>query len=77
MCEKDGRTAPPQERQWADADGDIEADGDSDDRNGALKQFRTATSVSMSPELFEKLYLTPKTGVKNNLRAALANPSPL
>ncbi|KAM4060672.1 GPR1/FUN34/yaaH family protein [Hirsutella rhossiliensis] len=73
----DGRAAPKEERQWANAEADVEADGDSDDRSGALKQFRTATSVSMSPELFEKLYLSPKNNIKGNLRATFGNPSPI
>lgn len=43
----------------------------------ALKKLRSATSISMSPELFEKLYLTPHTPVKGDLRQTFANPTPM
>lgn len=84
MSRRESRAAAQKaERPWAEAD--IEAgpdnggdgDSDSDDRSAALNRFRTATSVSMSPELFEKLYLTPKNNSKSNLRATFGNPSPM
>jgi hypothetical protein len=43
----------------------------------ALSQFRTAQSVQMSPELFEKLYLSPMNKVKGELRQTFANPTPM
>ncbi len=64
----------------------------------ALKQIRTANTISISPgtprsldppwqpqqallttstELFEKLYLTPQTKVKGDLRGTFANPTPV
>ncbi|KAK7204325.1 hypothetical protein BZA70DRAFT_280495 [Myxozyma melibiosi] len=43
----------------------------------ALSRFRSASSITMTPELFEKLYLNPKTSVKGNLRQTFANPTPL
>ncbi|KAI5458151.1 GPR1/FUN34/yaaH family-domain-containing protein [Mariannaea sp. PMI_226] len=46
-------------------------------RMEALKQFRSAASVSMSPELFEKLYLSPPTVVKGELRKTFGNPTPI
>lgn len=46
-------------------------------RMEALKQFRSAASVSMSPELFEKLYLSPQTVVKGELRNTFGNPTPM
>lgn len=46
-------------------------------RMEALKQFRSAASVSMSPELFEKLYLSPPNAVKGDLRKTFANPTPI
>lgn len=49
----------------------------SDSHEEALRKTRTAGSLSISPELFEQLYLTPKTRVKGQLRATLGNPSPL
>ncbi|KAL8917404.1 MAG: hypothetical protein Q9208_007959 [Pyrenodesmia sp. 3 TL-2023] len=50
------------------------ADTSSDE---ALKQIRTANTISISPELFEKLYLTPQTKVKGDLRGTFANPTPV
>jgi hypothetical protein len=43
----------------------------------ALRHIRTAGSISISPELFEKLYLSPKNEVKGDLRKTFANPTPL
>ena len=47
---------------------------DSDD---ALKRIRTAGSVSLSPELFEKLYLSPQNRVSGDLRKTFGNPTPM
>lgn len=46
-------------------------------RLDALKQFRSAASVQMSPELFEKLYLSPMNEVKGELRQTFGNPTPM
>lgn len=43
----------------------------------ALHRIRTAGSISISPELFEKLYLSPQTQVKGDLRKTFGNPTPL
>ena len=43
----------------------------------ALRKIRTAGSISISPELFEKLYLSPQNEVKGDLRKTFANPTPL
>ncbi|KAI4093030.1 MAG: hypothetical protein LQ344_003177 [Seirophora lacunosa] len=43
----------------------------------ALKHIRTANTISISPELFEKLYLTPQQAVKGDLRSTFANPTPV
>ncbi|KAF4465221.1 GPR1 [Fusarium albosuccineum] len=43
----------------------------------ALENVRSAASVTMSPELFEKLYLSPPNAVKGNLRQTFGNPTPL
>ncbi|KJZ71945.1 hypothetical protein HIM_08625 [Hirsutella minnesotensis 3608] len=72
----DDRVPPKDEgRYYRDEmdDGGEAADGS----DSALRKFRTATSISMSPELFEKLYLSPQNRVKGNLRATFANPSPI
>ena len=49
-----------------------------EDSNGAtLDRIRTAGSVSISPELFEKLYLSPENRVKGDLRKTFGNPTPM
>ncbi|KAK9236553.1 GPR1/FUN34/yaaH family-domain-containing protein [Lipomyces kononenkoae] len=64
-------------------DYDVEAARNKEDaslnysREDALSRMRTAQSVTMSPELFEKLYLSPKKAVKGSLRQTFANPTPL
>ena len=46
-------------------------------RHEALHHVRTAGSISMSPELFEKLYLSPENKVKGDLRKTFGNPTPM
>lgn len=48
-----------------------------EDRMETLNRFRSAQSISMSPELFEKLYLSPQNAVKGELRKTFANPTPM
>ena len=49
-----------------------------EDSNGAtLDRTRTAGSVPISPELFEKLYLSPENRVKGDLRQTFGNPTPM
>ncbi|KAH8672294.1 GPR1/FUN34/yaaH family-domain-containing protein [Ilyonectria robusta] len=43
----------------------------------ALETVRTAGSIAMTPELFEKLYLSPPNAVKGELRKTFGNPTPL
>lgn len=47
------------------------------DSQSALRDIPSTGNISMSPELFEKLYLSPKTQVSNNLRTTFGNPTPL
>jgi hypothetical protein len=47
------------------------------DSDTALKRIRTAGSISISPELFEKIYLSPQNAVKGDLRKTFANPTPV
>lgn len=47
------------------------------DSEQALHRIRTAGSISISPELFEKIYLSPQNNVKGDLRKTLGNPTPL
>ncbi|KAF1946872.1 hypothetical protein EJ02DRAFT_499716 [Clathrospora elynae] len=49
----------------------------SHDSETALRQIRTAGSISISPELFEKLYLSPQNKVSGDLRKTFGNPTPL
>ncbi|KAF6219670.1 hypothetical protein HO133_004139 [Letharia lupina] len=51
--------------------------GAEDSNGGALNRIRTAGSISMSPELFEKLYLSPENRVKGDLRKTFGNPTPI
>lgn len=48
-----------------------------DSTDNALQKIRTAGSISIPPELFEKLYLSPENKVKGDLRKTLGNPTPL
>ena len=43
----------------------------------ALNRVKSAGLLTISPELFEKLYLQPQTSVKGDLRRVLGNPTPL
>lgn len=43
----------------------------------ALNKIKSAHSVTISPELFEKIYLNPQNAVKGELRNTFANPTPL
>jgi hypothetical protein len=47
------------------------------DSETALHKIRTAGSISISPELFEKLYLSPQNRVHGDLRRTFGNPTPL
>ena len=42
-----------------------------------LQRIRTAGTVSISAELFEKLYLSPQNVVKGDLRKTFGNPTPM
>lgn len=50
---------------------DIEGESHMD----SLNRFRSAQSIQMSPELFEKLYLSPENRVKGELRKTFGNPT--
>lgn len=47
------------------------------DPDVALQRIRTTGSLSISPELFEKIYLSPEKRVAGDLRKRLGNPTPL
>lgn len=48
-----------------------------DDIGASLQEARTTGAVSISAELFEKLYLAPKTDVSGHLRKTFGNPTPM
>jgi len=50
---------------------------DHHDEDTALRRLRTAGGLSISPELFEKIYLSPKNRVSHNIRSTFGNPTPL
>lgn len=47
------------------------------DPDHALRKIRTTGSLSISPELFEKIYLSPQNRVAGELRKTFGNPTPL
>lgn len=47
------------------------------DAGAALQKIRTTGSLSISPELFEKIYLSPQNRVAGELRKTFGNPTPL
>jgi len=47
------------------------------DADLALKKIQTAGSLSISPELFEKIYLSPQNKIAGDLRKTFGNPTPL
>ncbi|KFY32508.1 hypothetical protein V493_00129 [Pseudogymnoascus sp. VKM F-4281 (FW-2241)] len=47
------------------------------DTDANLEQIRTANSISISPELFEKIYLSPQNAVRGDLRKTFGNPTPV
>lgn len=51
--------------------------GPHEEHGNALRKIKTAGSISISPELFEKLYLSPENRVKGDLRKTFGNPTPL
>lgn len=48
-----------------------------DDIGATLQEARTTGAVSISADLFEKLYLAPKTDVSGQLRRTFGNPTPM
>ncbi|KAF5010212.1 hypothetical protein FDECE_3624 [Fusarium decemcellulare] len=45
--------------------------------SGSLGRIETAASIPIPPELFEQLYLAPKTNIKGKLRQTFGNPTPV
>jgi len=64
------------EKDYANRNGNSMLHGDMDSGT-ALNRIRTAGSISISPELFEKIYLSPQNAVKGDLRKTFGNPTPI
>jgi len=47
------------------------------DPDDALRKIKTTGSLSISPELFEKIYLSPQNKVAGELRKTVGNPTPV
>ncbi|KAH8805265.1 GPR1/FUN34/yaaH family-domain-containing protein [Xylogone sp. PMI_703] len=47
------------------------------DMEAQLRQIKSAGAMTISPELFEKLYLTPKVDQVGDFRKRFSNPTPL
>ena len=69
MSSDDGRV---EKRGGGAGDGDL-----NEGHAEALHRFRSAASIAMSPELFEKLYLSPENRVHGDLRRTFGNPTPM
>jgi uncharacterized protein len=52
-------------------------DGIEEDTGPNLSHIKSSGAMTISPELFEKLYLTPKTAAVGDFRKRFANPTPL
>jgi len=48
-----------------------------DSGEDTMDRIRTAGSITITPELFEQLYLSPQNAVKGELRGTFANPTPV
>lgn len=42
-----------------------------------ITRVKTAGSITITPELFEQMFLTPQTKVKGELRQTFGNPTPI
>jgi uncharacterized protein len=45
--------------------------------SSSYNDLRSLESLSISPEVFEKLYLSPENAVKGDLRKTFGNPTPV
>lgn len=71
----------PMEKDFHNGYGNMASNGNhlegNMDQTTALNRIRTAGSISISPELFEKLYLSPENKVAGELRKTFGNPTPM
>ncbi|THV96766.1 GPR1/FUN34/YaaH-class plasma membrane protein-like protein [Aureobasidium pullulans] len=69
--------SPPLEKDFSHDYHNNNNIGNDVDSETALQRIRTAGSISISPELFEKIYLSPQNKVAGELRKTFGNPTPL
>ncbi|KAK3171241.1 hypothetical protein OEA41_003325 [Lepraria neglecta] len=80
--EKDFSNTPPAASQNGSGNGMMNGGGTpllgkDLDHETAMRQIQRAGSIALTPELFEKIYLTPQNTVKGDLRKTFGNPTPL
>ncbi|KAJ5471013.1 hypothetical protein N7530_008370 [Penicillium desertorum] len=56
---------------------DVQHAENGDISSASFERTKSRGSIMISPELFEKLYLNPKTPVAGNLRSIIGNPTPI
>lgn len=71
-----GSNGDPLEKDFSNGHNEYHLDRDMDPDH-ALNRIRTTGSLSISPELFEKIYLSPQNRVAGDLRKTFGNPTPL
>lgn len=52
-------------------------EGHNNEQNESIHPVQTGASITISREMFEKLYLSPENNVKGDLRKTFGNPTPL
>jgi len=72
----DSRGSDPLEKDFSNGHNEYHLNNNMDPAN-ALNRIRTTGSLSISPELFEKIYLSPQNRVAGDLRKTFGNPTPL
>jgi hypothetical protein len=56
---------------------DVQHAENGDISSASFERTKSRGSIMISLELFEKLYLNPKTPVAGNLRSIIGNPTPM
>ena len=56
---------------------DHEVDGNGRAGMPTLEQVRTQGSFTITPEMFERMYLAPQNQVTGSLRTTVGNPTPI
>ena len=74
MSDAHGNHGPPLGKDFSQNTGNAYQLGEHETPDNAL---RIPGSISISPELFEKLYLSPENRVAGDLRKTFGNPTPL